>query len=108
MLKRLESAKATRTLQRDRLLKEYGNQTLFGVSIAAAHPTLKKKPLSPYESSGMGNRTRSLSSFRSDTGSIASVSTMSTKSTSRRRVMSGSPSKGKRSIVNRPAWESGW
>lgn len=47
LLQRLNAAKATRDLARERLIKDYQSQMLFGCSVSAAHPVEKKKR-SPY------------------------------------------------------------
>ena len=121
MLKRLQTTRATRNLRRDDLMTDYNSQMIAGQSVAACHPAPKRTLRSPYEPSpssmGGASRSRSATSFRSDTGSMASISTGGRRSrpTSAKSTTSvadttrSRPQSGKKNMhSNRPEWECGW
>ena len=123
MLKRLENAKATTTLSKDKLIHDFNNHTMAGVSMGTIHPLERKKKRglrspSPYDDTG-----RSRSSMMSDTSSLKSSSTwkssvdgrlmrpQSAKVGSNQRPQSGKktrPQSAKMTTSSRPEWESGW
>ena len=135
-LRRLENAKPTRTLDRNKLAHDLNNTTYVGVPLGVIHSTKKvPKPSSPYRdtsSPNLGVRSQSMSSIRSDTGSRASqVSMKSFTSTStlksgrstgsvgkgaktKPRPKSAHVSSGNRTVggiqmrTKRPDWEAGW
>ncbi len=128
MLKRLENAKATTTLRKDKLLNEYNNQKLAGVSMGAVHPLERRKKRTGFRSPSPYGLTAS------DTASIRSTSTLrststrmstdyedggggrrpqSAKSTGDARPLSAKktqqrPRSAKLAPASRPDWESGW
>ena len=122
MLKRLEGAKATTTLTKDKLLNDFNNHTMAGVTMGTVHPLERKKKgyrsPSPYS-----EYARSKSSMMSDTSSLKSSSTwkssvdsrsmrpQSAKVTSNQRPLSGKktrPQSAKMANSTRAEWESGW
>ena len=124
MLKRLENAKATTYLRKDKLLNDFNNHKMAGIPVGTVHPLERKKrgfrTSSPYGECG----TRSRSSVMSDTSSIRSSSTwkssvdgrparpQSAKVSSTQRPLSGKktrrPQSAKMTTSSRPEWESGW
>ena len=123
MLKRLENAKATTSLRKDKLINDFNNHKMAGISMGTVHPLERKKrgfrTPSPYGDYG----TRSRSSMMSDTSSIRSSSTwkssadgrparpQSAKLSSTQRPLSGKktrPQSAKMTTSSRPEWESGW
>ena len=129
MLKRLEGAKATKTLQKDELNRELFNTTYVGVPLGVIHAQKSRTP-SRQNSSPYGNRPgsapmsrRPRSATRSDTSSVMSdaTSVASTSSTvksrpgaGRGRPKSAHNFSGTRTVngpnfrAKRPDWESGW
>ena len=65
MLKRLENAKATTTLRKDKLLTDFNNHTMAGVSMGVVHPLQRKKK--GFRSPSPYDEYRSKSSMMSDT-----------------------------------------
>ncbi len=133
MLKRLESAKATTGLRKDKLHDDFNNHMIAGVPLGSMHPIESKKRSfrtpSPYDDTlSRGSGTYSKGSMMSDTSSVLSGSTL--KSTGgRQRPQSAKvnqvtrPLSGKKTrplsaksstttksdfISNRPDWEAGW
>ena len=138
LLQRLNAAKATSDLAREKLIKDYQSQMLFGCSVAAAHPIEKKKK-SPYtvsfspkftsanepcELPKCGKRTRPASAVvhgsRPMSGKIAAVRPISATVARSTRPLSASKRPLSAKVVgtitketspsqqSRPAWEDKW
>ncbi len=115
MLKRLEGAKATTTLRKDKLLNEFNNQRMAGVPMGAVHPLARGRRSSAglRSPSPYGDQPRSRSGM-SDVSSVRSGSTAGGRPQSAKSVQR--PQSGKRSRPqsakmvpsSRPDWESGW
>lgn len=114
LLQRLQQTKATRPVQRERLMHDYNSAMIYGYSVAAAHDQIIKSPprQSPYGSSSAlsGPHTSSQSSLppseraKSSVGASPGkrsrpVSATSTKST---------PPSFKPVAAPKNAWESSW
>jgi hypothetical protein len=115
MLKRLQTTKATKDLQRDKLLTNYNTTMIAGHQLAGVHPTASSSKLNPYQSRSATNLGSAASEFggrRTRPGSAKSTtSTMSVRSV-RSRPQSGkrqaAAAAGAGAAGGRPEWESGW
>ena len=114
MLKRLQTTKATKDLQRDKLLTNYNSTMIAGHSLAGVHQAPGTSKLhSPYESQSMtslgGSELGVSKRPRPGSAKSSASSTVSMRSTRSAPTRRTRPQSGKRGApAGRPEWESGW